>query len=61
MINQFEYLFSFRDVEGDVYESNTHETLQDAKAEAKVVREQDGEIVETWKYVNGEFKGRPTI
>jgi hypothetical protein len=55
------YEFSYKDNEGDLYESDQHPSLRDAKKEIEQLRKYyDGDfsVVETWIYQNGEFKGR---
>ena len=51
------YEWSFKDNEGDLYE-DSRETKSEALAEIKKQRADDCQIVETWIYKNGEFKGR---
>ncbi len=53
------YDFSYKDNEGDEYQSNEHKTLQAARKEVKKVRADGGSIIETWIYdENDKFQGR---
>jgi len=55
------YEFSYRDNEGDLYESDEFDSLKAAKEEVERLRKlYDGDfrVVETWIYQNGDFKGR---
>jgi len=56
------YDFTYKDNEGDTYQSDQHTTLSGAKAEWEKIKEfHDGDchIDETWIYDdNGNFKGR---
>lgn len=57
--DEWRYDFSYRDVEHDLYEES-FETKGEALAEIKRLKaeDSDNQIVETWIYKNGEFKGR---
>lgn len=53
--------FSYKDNEGDLFESNDHKSEGDARREiARLRKRYDGdlEIIETWIYQGDEFKGR---
>ena len=53
--------FTYKDNEGDLYQSDEYNSLREAKQEVGRLRikyQGDFELVETWIYVDGEFKGR---
>ena len=55
------YEFSYKDNEGDLFETRPFESLSEVRQEIKKLRERyngDFEVVETWIYRNGEFIGR---
>jgi len=55
------YEFSYKDNEGDLFETHPFESLSEARQEIKRLREMydgDFEVVETWIYRDGEFIGR---
>jgi len=51
------YEFSYRDEEGDLYEE-VFDTLKEAKDTIKEYRKEGYDIIETWIYKDGQFKGR---
>ena len=55
------YDFSYKDNEGDTYESDQYDSKREAEAEIKRLREYyDGDfrVIETWIYEGDVFKGR---
>jgi hypothetical protein len=54
------YSFIYKDNEGDLIETEDM-SYEDAKAEAEQVRREGGAVIETWRYVDGEFAGRPNL
>ena len=56
-IQSYEYEFSFRDNEGDLYEE-TYPSKQVALDRIKEIRNDGGKLVETWIYEKNEFIGR---
>ena len=55
------YEFSYKDNEGDLFESQPYSSLSEARNEIDRLRkmyDNDFEVVETWIYKNGIFQGR---
>jgi len=52
----YEYDIEYRDQEGDNYEES-FTNLTEAKNYIKELREEGNEIIQTWRYINGEYKG----
>tara|TARA_R110002049_G_scaffold960_2_gene6960 strand:+ start:159 stop:338 length:180 start_codon:yes stop_codon:yes gene_type:complete len=55
------YEFSYKDNEGDLFETQPFNSLSEARVEMdRLWKLYDGdfEVVETWIYKNGEFVGR---
>lgn len=54
------YEFSYKDNEGDLFESGELNSKEEVRAEMKKLNERydgDFEIVETWIYTDGEYTG----
>lgn len=51
------YDIEFRDDEGDTYSTGTIENYAEAKAELQKLRSLGYDIIQTWKWVDGDYKG----
>jgi|TARA_R110000744_G_scaffold46026_2_gene101949 predicted RNase H-like HicB family nuclease len=52
----YEYEIEYRDQEGDTYEES-FTNLSEAKKFIKEQRAEGNEIIQTWRYLDGEYKG----
>ena len=52
----YEYEIEYRDEEGDTYEES-FTNLSEAKKFIKEQRAEGNEIIQTWRYLDGEYKG----
>ena len=52
-----EYDIEYKDEEGDTYSTGTINNYEEAKAELKRLKQEGFEITQTWKWIDGEYKG----
>jgi hypothetical protein len=51
------YDIEYYDNEGDILQIEEIQSLSEAKQEIKEIRQSGGSIKQTWKYVDGVYKG----
>lgn len=53
---EYTYEIEWRDNEGDIY-SESFEDLSEARKEIKYLEARDNVILQTWRYLDGEYLG----